>query len=921
MDLYAAGNAAEIRYPSGQSDAQHLAEEFAARLDDLVDVSASPFSAMVAAGVPTTDVEAVFIGREQDWASEVGLANVPWWVDGNDFAVKVVSGSDCLNTGCTGSELHIVARDNPLLLRAAWMALHGLGWRHYMPNGVEGLEDLWVSMNKRDTITTNVDRVWTGAIDHLLPSIAGRTSNLGWSDGTDHGSLRDGDGNILYPDGQQEGDLSGAIGESPSIEPDPDGTWLRHMGWTTSSDLQTNSAWTAVIAYDETHDHTLSVWDETTLTGHYTAQTTPTSHKLYTDDADVRRAALDYANDKVARLGLDWVSLSRPDGDWDWEIFFNDPAFEAKLPVRRQIELANHVATSADYIATGGTGIVIQAYGDTAEPPTDDVWPDPDAVCVIVIEAYRPPGRTTEQIIDDYVVDDGTGNLTARCPMGVYQYLYSSAWGQGIITAPVGSPTELVERANRVKYLAERTTNVSPRVLTGEAMTDFGFYGLGYYGYMQMVLDVGRVAADFTLDDFHRHRRRFMRDLFPTEAVRRPIGSWYKLLFDLEHKPLLSAHLVRCLWDELEAAMAAVAAGGTEEKRVAELGKYTRFLDLRNQFEAAAAAGLDAEPAYDAMMEWLFRIRDSGLVDVFSLFQFPLDRDVHDALGLGLIWDALNEPPGGGRGSNSDRPAWITTAPSVEEFTDPVTNWISVGQADNDKHGLTDTAFTDALEGGWVTDSRERQDDTALQPYRAKNKMKLWLIPGDSTFECAYEVGDGGAYVEFVNQATGDVDAEFPVTADGTIAASLTAGQLYQIRLTTYATGDQMCLDWWTGSGIRHFVSFDPGREGDPCGFGGGTSLGRSYYFLVPDGVAEIHFYASVVDNLQLFYLDNLGVEQEDTTFAPLPRAYQSHPVDGTGRRVLRIAGIKINEIGFWLLNCPNLFALHPEELLKPSDA
>ncbi len=89
MDLYAAGNAVEIRYPSGQSDAQHLAEEFAARLDDLVDVSASPFSAMVAAGVPTTDVEAVFIGREQDWASEVGLANVPWWAEGNDFVSQI----------------------------------------------------------------------------------------------------------------------------------------------------------------------------------------------------------------------------------------------------------------------------------------------------------------------------------------------------------------------------------------------------------------------------------------------------------------------------------------------------------------------------------------------------------------------------------------------------------------------------------------------------------------------------------------------------------------------------------------------------------------------------------------------------------------------------------------------------------------
>jgi hypothetical protein len=89
----------------------------------------------------------------------------------------------------------------------------------------------------------------------------------------------------------------------------------------------------------------------------------------------------------------------------------------------------------------------------------------------------------------------------------------------------------------------------------------------------------------------------------------------------------------------------------------------------------------------------------------------------------------------------------------------------------------------------------------------------------------------------------------------------------------------------------------------------------------VPDGISEIHFYGSVAGNLQLFYLDEFGVEQEDATFNPVPRTYQSHAVSGTGRRVLRIAGIGINEIGFWLLNCPNLFALHPEELLKPADA
>jgi len=64
MDLYEAGNAVDIRYPLGPADAQHLAKGFAARRDELVDVSTSPFSAMVGADIPTTDINSDYIGRE-----------------------------------------------------------------------------------------------------------------------------------------------------------------------------------------------------------------------------------------------------------------------------------------------------------------------------------------------------------------------------------------------------------------------------------------------------------------------------------------------------------------------------------------------------------------------------------------------------------------------------------------------------------------------------------------------------------------------------------------------------------------------------------------------------------------------------------------------------------------------------------------
>jgi len=57
-----------IHYPTGQIDAQNLANELAARLDELVSNAASPFSqpGQIGAGIPASDVEAIYVGRQQD---------------------------------------------------------------------------------------------------------------------------------------------------------------------------------------------------------------------------------------------------------------------------------------------------------------------------------------------------------------------------------------------------------------------------------------------------------------------------------------------------------------------------------------------------------------------------------------------------------------------------------------------------------------------------------------------------------------------------------------------------------------------------------------------------------------------------------------------------------------------------------------
>jgi hypothetical protein len=100
------------------------------------------------------------------------------------------------------------------------------------------------------------------------------------------------------------------------------------------------------------------------------------------------------------------------------------------------------------------------------------------------MESYRPAGTTIEEVIE-YYKDNGN----AVCPLGLYQYLHSSAWTLGDITAKVGNPQALVDAANRVKFIPP----VSPKVLTGEAMIEFGLYGFGYYCYMRMILDIARL--------------------------------------------------------------------------------------------------------------------------------------------------------------------------------------------------------------------------------------------------------------------------------------------------------------------------------------------------------------------------------------------------------------------------------------------
>ena len=65
-------NAVEIRYPIGQTDAQYLAEELAARLDELVSDAPNPFSGEVVADW----IAGLDSGSLDTWLSWLGLPTV-----------------------------------------------------------------------------------------------------------------------------------------------------------------------------------------------------------------------------------------------------------------------------------------------------------------------------------------------------------------------------------------------------------------------------------------------------------------------------------------------------------------------------------------------------------------------------------------------------------------------------------------------------------------------------------------------------------------------------------------------------------------------------------------------------------------------------------------------------------------------------
>ena len=130
------------------------------------------------------DVEAIYVGREQDWANEIGnAAHIPWWAHGYDFGIKVVSGAACVNSAVHGQR---AAHHRARLIAPAARGVAGAARPRLAPLHAQRRERLSRRSGSTGTRGTRSapTSIASGRARSIIcmPGIAGGTSNLGWSD-------------------------------------------------------------------------------------------------------------------------------------------------------------------------------------------------------------------------------------------------------------------------------------------------------------------------------------------------------------------------------------------------------------------------------------------------------------------------------------------------------------------------------------------------------------------------------------------------------------------------------------------------------------------------------------------------------------------------------------------------------------------
>lgn len=323
-----------------------------------------------------------------------------------------------------------------------------------------------------------------------------------------------------------------------------------------------------------------------------------TSNKLCISNPGLRELVVEDALRAVnADPHLDSVSMEPSDGAGWCEC---DRCRAMGTISDRAVTLANAVAA---HPAFKDRLVGMYAYNQHAPPPSPSVQVRSNVV-VNVATAFIPGGVPIETLLD--------GWRARGASVGVREYFSVNAWDRD---APGRS------RASNTEYV---TTSIpryyehGARFFSAESGDNWGPNGLGYYLASRVLWDVREGARKQALiDDFL---------LRAFGEARGPIGEFYHLI-DGARQPLLSDDLLGRMYRALSAAQDKTRDAAVL-KRIDALVLYTRYAELFHDY--SAARGEARQPAFDALLDHAYRIRQTSMVHAKALHKtlYKKDRSV-----------------------------------------------------------------------------------------------------------------------------------------------------------------------------------------------------------------------------------------------------------------------------------------------------
>lgn len=314
--------------------------------------------------------------------------------------------------------------------------------------------------------------------------------------------------------------------------------------------------------------------------------------KFCISNPDLRKLVVQYELEKVAeRPDLDSVSLEPSDGGGWCEC---DACKKMGSVTDRVVTLANDVAQAFEEKKLN-TYVCIYAYSFHAPPPK--VKPHP-RVIVSVATSYRPPGYTTERLVDEW-------GAAGTKQFGIREYYSVFWWDRSLPGGGNGASTTYITNSLATFHAK------GARYLSAESSDAWGSHGLGYYlasRLMWNVDDVNRASA--ILDDF-------LTKSFGD--AREPMRKFYELI-DGANKPRMSDHLIGTMYRLLKEA-----GGKTKDPavraRLDDLILYTRYVDLFQRFEARKPKSDERQKAWEELLRFAYRARGTMMMDVQVLYR------------------------------------------------------------------------------------------------------------------------------------------------------------------------------------------------------------------------------------------------------------------------------------------------------------